>query len=430
MMHDWFLESKLGIFIHWGIYSVKGVGESWSFYHDSISYEDYMAQLDGFTASSYDPRAWARLFKKAGAKYAVLTTKHHDGVALWDTQANDLSTVHKTPAGRDLITPYVEALRAEDLKVGFYYSHLDWSHPDYATVWRPDEREKQDQIKKNRFTHPSGPEDPEAWEIFLQFHRAQLEELTRDFGPIDLLWFDGDWERDVEQWRFRELRSWLDQNSPQSILNSRMWGLGDYATPEQGIPVIPPRGPWEFCVTMNRSWGYQPQDTEYKSIEQLIWMFAETIGLGGNMLLGIGPKEDGTIVPEEVERLEGLGAWISGKEEAIYPTVAGLPRGHYYGPSTLSKDRKAIYLFQFGRPTMPIPLKGLRSKVKKISVLATGQELSYRFMGGAPWLNIPGVLWIDLPREYCDPVATVLKIELAEELDLYREEGQTITHNE
>ena len=131
-------------------------------------------------------------------------------------------------------------------------------------------------------------------------------------------------------------------------------------------------------------------------------------------------------MPEEVERLEVEPDF--GKEEAIYPTVAGAP-GALLWSIYLSKIAN-IYLFQFGRPTMPIPLKGLRSKVKKISVLATGQELSYRFMGGAPWLNIPGVLWIDLPREYCDPVATVLKIELAEELDLYREEGQTITHNE
>lgn len=430
MMHDWFLEAKLGIFIHWGIYAVKGVGESWSFYHNSISYEDYMAQLDGFTAKNYDPKAWAELFKKAGAKYAVLTTKHHDGVALWDTKANDLSVIHKTPAGRDLITPYVDALREQDLRVGLYYSHLDWSHPDYATIWRTDEREKQDQIKKNRFTHPSGAEDFEAWERFLQFHRGQMEELIAEFGPVDLLWFDGDWERDVDQWKFKEFREWLDKESPQTILNSRMWGLGDYATPEQGIPVVPPKGPWEFCVTMNRSWGYQPRDTEYKSVEQLIWMFAETIGLGGNMLLDIGPMEDGTIPPEEVERLEGLGAWISGNEEAIYPTTAGLPRGHFYGPSTISRDQKNIFLFQFGQSKMPIPVKGLRSKIKSVSVLKSGEELKHKMIGGASWFNIPGVLWIDLPVEHCDPVATVIKIELENPVDLYREEGQAITDNQ
>lgn len=430
MMQDWFKQAKLGIFIHWGIYAVKGVGESWSFYHGSISYEDYMAQCEGFTAKNYDPEAWAELFKRAGARYAVLTTKHHDGVALWDTKQNDLSVVKKTPAGRDLIKPYVEALRKNDLKVGLYYSHLDWSHPDYATVYRPDEREKQDTLQKNRFTHPSGPEDPEAWERFVKFHRAQLEELLTNFGPVDLLWFDGDWERSSEQWRFPEMRRWLDENYPNTILNSRMWGLGDYATPEQGIPVIPPKGPWEYCVTMNNSWGYQPRDIYYKSPEMIIWMFCETIGLGGNMLLDIGPMEDGTIPPEEVKRLEKLGQFISGNEEAIYPTTAGLPRGHFYGPTTLAQDRSTIYLFQFGKPQGEIPVKGIRNKVKRISVLKSGAELTHKKLGGAPWLNIPGILWIDLPEELCEAPATVIKLELEGELDLYREQGAVITDNE
>jgi alpha-L-fucosidase len=134
MMQQWFPDAKLGIFIHYGIYAVKGIDESWSFFNGKVTYDEYMEQLSEFTASNYDPEAWAELFERVGAKYAVLTTKHHDGVALWDTKANDFSVVHQTPAGRDLITPYVEALRRHNLKVGFYFSHLDWSHPDYATI--------------------------------------------------------------------------------------------------------------------------------------------------------------------------------------------------------------------------------------------------------------------------------------------------------
>ena len=128
---DWFEDAKLGIFIHWGIYAVNGIDESWSFYNDYIPYQEYMKQLDGFTASNYDPDYWAKLIKESGAKYAVLTSKHHDGVALWDTKQNDLSVVKKTPAKRNLIKPFVNALRKNKLKVGLYYSHLDWSHPDY-----------------------------------------------------------------------------------------------------------------------------------------------------------------------------------------------------------------------------------------------------------------------------------------------------------
>jgi alpha-L-fucosidase len=135
MMQPWFPDAKLGIFIHYGIYAVKGIAESWSFWSGQIGYDDYMSQLEGFTAANYDPEAWAELFARAGAKYAVITTKHHDGVALWDTQVNDLSVVKRTPAGRDLIGPFVQALRRHGLKVGFYFSHLDWSHPDYASVY-------------------------------------------------------------------------------------------------------------------------------------------------------------------------------------------------------------------------------------------------------------------------------------------------------
>ena len=431
MMQPWFPDAKLGIFIHYGIYAVKGIPESWAFFNGQISYPDYMSQLDGFTASNYDPEAWADLFEKAGARYAVLTTKHHDGVALWDTHASDLSVVKKTPAKRDLITPYVEALRRHSLKVGFYFSHLDWSHPDYATV-RP---VRDDQVVTatehlnldyNRFSSPpAGDESPERWESFLRFHREQLKELSSQFGPIDLLWFDGDWERTAEQFRMKELRDQLHAWQPNVILNSRMLGYGDYATPEQGIPIAPPTGPWEFCVTVNDSWGYQVQDHNHKSVRQIVRMFAETIGMGGNLLLDVGPKEDGTILPEQEERLLGLGNWIRPNAEAIYDTVAGLPAGHFYGASTLSKDRETLYLFFFDRPIDGIAVKGIRNKVKKARIVASGTELKHRKIGGADWDNIPGVLWVDVPEDEVDSNATVIALELERPLDLYTGTGRS-----
>ena len=211
-MQPWFPDAKLGIFIHYGIYAVDGVAESWSFWNRSVPYDKYMAQLDGFTASKYDPEAWADLFERAGARYAVLTTKHHDGIALWDTDANDLSVVKKTPAGRDLIGPYVEALRHHGLKVGFYFSHLDWSHPDYASVYPTRDSEEQTGTERyaNRFSYPErGKENPEAWARFLAFHRAQIHELNERYGPVDLWWFDGEWERDPEQFDMAGLRDEL-----------------------------------------------------------------------------------------------------------------------------------------------------------------------------------------------------------------------------
>ncbi|SKA76109.1 alpha-L-fucosidase [Caloramator quimbayensis] len=429
MMQQWFEDAKLGIFIHWGIYAVKGVSESWSFYHGSISYEDYMKQCDGFTAKNYDPEYWAELFKNIGAKYAVLTTKHHDGVALWDTKLSDLNVVKKTPAGKDLVRPFAEAMRKEGIKVGLYFSHIDWSHPDYASILREDEREAGESFKKHKYTHPEGEEDFEAWERFLKFHRGQLEELMTNFAPVDLLWFDGDWEKSAQQWRMKELREFLHKLNPNVVLNSRMWGYGDYKTPEQGIPIIRPEGPWEFCVTINDSWGYQHKDKNYKSVRQLIRMFADCIGMGGNMLLDIGPMEDGSIDKEQEKRLLGLGEWINKHKEAIYETKAGLPLGHFYGPTTLSKDNKTLYLFCFDKPYDDIPVKGIRNKIKKISVLGSEKELSYKKIGGAPWVNIPGILWIDVEDEFIDKNCTVIKVEFEEELDLYREAGQNIELN-
>lgn len=429
MMQQWFKEAKLGIFIHWGIYAVKGVGESWSFYHGSISYEDYMDQCNGFTAENYDPKAWAKLFKQVGARYSVITTKHHDGVALWDTKLNDLSVVKKTPAKRDLIKPWVEAMREQGIKVGLYYSHLDWSHPDYASILREDERENLDKLVRHKYTHPVGEEDFEAWNRFLEFHRGQLKELMTEFAPVDLLWFDGDWEKSAKQWKMPELREFLHKLNPNVVLNSRMWGYGDYKTPEQGIPILKPEGPWEFCVTLNDSWGYQHKDKNYKSVRQLVRMFAECIGMGGNMLLDIGPMADGTIDPEQEKRLVGFGEWINKHEEAIFDTEAGLPLGHFYGPSTLSKDKKTMYLFCFDRPYDSIPVKGIRNNIKRVSTVGSNVELSCKSIGGAPWLNIPGILWIDVPENSLDKNCTVIKVEFEEELDLYRGVGQNIESN-
>ncbi len=177
-----------------------------------------MAQLGGFTASRHGPDAWAELFVRAGARYAVLTAKHHDGVALWDTKANDLSVTERTPAARDLITPYVDVLRRRDIKVGPYYSHLDWSHPDYATVRPPDQVPAE---RGNRYSMPAaGQEQPERRQAFLAFHRAQVHELLERFRP-DLLWFDGEWERTPEQWGMAEPADELRALSPYTVVNGR-----------------------------------------------------------------------------------------------------------------------------------------------------------------------------------------------------------------
>ncbi|MFF3906909.1 alpha-L-fucosidase [Streptomyces sp. NPDC001848] len=413
-MQPWFLDAKLGIFVHWGIYAVDGVQESWSFYDGIVPHDQYMAQLERFTGAKYDPKAWADLFARAGAKYAVLTSRHHDGVALWDTRYGDLDL------GRDYIGPYAEALREKGLKVGLYYSHSDWNHPDYASTRKPG---RPPELEDNRYSEVAAEdEDLQAWERFIAYRDGQVRELAARYRP-DLMWFDGEWDRSEEQWRIPELAALIRSYVPDVVFNARMLSEGDYATPEQGAPIVPPEGPWELCLTINDSWGYQHHDHNHKSLSQLIRYFTETIGAGGNLLLDVGPMEDGTIPRPQVERLEGLGEWIRKHAEAVYGTVRGLPAGHHHGPSTLSADRRTLYLTLFDIPRAEIGVRGLATKVRRVSVLGTGTELGHRVVGGLH--EAVGVLWVDPPAAAdLDPYATVLAVELDGELELYRGSGR------
>lgn len=428
-MQQWFTDAKLGIFIHYGIYAVKGIAESWSFFNGRISYEDYMSQLDGFTASNFDAEYWADLIEKSGAKYAVLTTKHHDGVALFDTQYSDLNVVKRTPAKRDIVKEFYEAIQKRGIRSGVYFSLIDWSHPDYPSVYEGGVV-PEDLSKVNKFHAPTdGVQDEAKWKRFLEFNNNQLRELLTNYGKIDLLWFDGDWERSAEQWNLPEFKHYLQSFNPDIIINSRLQGHGDYKTPEQGIPITRPVGPWEFCTTINSSWGYQHKDNNYKSLKQILRMFVDCISMGGNMLLDIGPMEDGTIPERQVETLLGLGKWIKEHEEAIYGTEDGIMQRYWAGGSTLSKDKKTLYLFVHDTPQESVCLKGLSTPIKRITVLHSGKELTHEVHGGVPWFNIPGTTWINITPEDAHEHITVIKVELEDEIDMYGGSGAVVTHN-
>jgi len=409
----WFKDAKLGIFIHWGIYSVNGIDESWSFYNNYIPYNEYMRQANGFTAKNYNPEYWAKLIKESGAKYSVITTKHHDGVALWNTKQSNLNVIKKTKAKTDLITPFVKALRNEHLKVGLYYSLLDWSHPDYPNFTRTKKRYENDETK---------------WKKFIKFNFGQLKELTQ-FNP-DLYWFDGDWEQSANKWKAQEIRELLLKETPTTIINSRLQGYGDYATPEQGVPITKPKNNyWELCMTMNNSWGYQPNDQNYKSVNQIIRIFVDCLSMGGNLLLDIAPKPDGTIPEEQVNILKGLGRWTTKHKEAIYKTRAGIPHGHFNGYTTLSKDKNILYLYVDNKPNGPLLIKGLKNNINRIWVVGNGTKLSHQVVGKQYWSKVPGLLYIDLPEKVQDKDVTVIALLLDGEVNLYREEGQKIESN-
>lgn len=413
---QWFDDAKLGIFIHWGIYAVKGVSESWSFYNNYLPYDEYMAQCAGFTASQYDPKAWVDLIKESGAQYTVITTKHHDGVALWDTKSGQLSVVRNTPAKRDLLTPFCKEVRKAGLRLGLYYSLLDWSHEDYPNFTKTTQR------YDNR-------QDVARWQRFVDFNKAQLTELSKAYKP-DLYWFDGDWEQSAEDWHAAEVMSLLRGFNKDIVVNSRITGYGDYATPEQGIPVVRPADRyWELCQTMNDSWGYQHTDHNFKTPYQLLRTFCDCLSMGGNLLLDFGPREDGTIPDEEVAILKEFGRWTKKHKEAIYGTRAGIPTEHFQGYSSLNQAGDILYLYLPYRPTGPIEIKGLVNKVNRVWVVGAGNMLQYKVFNKNYWSEVPGNLYIDVPESVLDPQVTVIAVLLDGPAKLYRGAGQVISVN-
>jgi alpha-L-fucosidase len=407
---QWFADAKLGIFIHWGIYAVNGVDESWSFYNKKISHADYMKQLKGFTASNYHTEEWAALVKESGARYAVFTTKHHDGVALWPTKEKHYSVIKNTPAKRDVATPFFKALDQYGIKKGAYFSLIDWSHPDYPAFLKD----------SNRY---NVKDDPKRWQRFLKFYQSQINEVNNAYQP-DLWWFDGDWEHNAEEWQAATVRKNILQVKPDAIINGRLQGYGDYETPEQNFPVTRPQfNWWELCMTINNNWGYQPQDTFWKTPYEIITIFADAISNGGNLLLDIGPMQDGTIPPQQVHVLKELGQWNKKHEEAIFGTLGGMPQGHFYGPTTLSKDSSTLYLFLPGKVNGSVMVKGLKNKIKNIRVVGTPQTLQHKVVGKIFWSPVPGLVYIDVPQTVGDKYMSVLAVELEGPISLYKGHG-------
>lgn len=416
---EWFSEAKLGIFIHWGIYSRGDWSESWAFHNKRVSVEDYFAQEKDFTASSYNPEEWVDLIEESGARYTVITTKHHDGFALWDTKAGKVSAVKSSPAGRDLITPFVDEVRKRDnLRLGLYFSLIDWPHKDYPNIFR--EGPAKYDIHK----------DPKKWQRFLDFNDAQMAELATAYNP-DLWWFDGDWEFSSDDWKAPQIVEKLRGYNSGVIINSRIQGNGDYATPELGVPVAKPEAQWwETCMTINDSWGFQKKDTDFKSVQTCLSMLVDCMSKGGNLLLDIGPRADGSIPEEEVAMLKAMGRWTKKHAEAIYSTRAGIPAGHVHAYTTLNKAGDVLYLYLPYTPKESIELKGLKTKVKNVRVVGSDKLLDWKLYNDIDWSEVPGVYYINVPSDVCDENITVLAVELEGPLKLYRGSGQVISYNQ
>ncbi len=412
MTNRWFDSARFGMFIHWSPISQRGWELSWPLvggvpvlpYSTGVAVDDYYSKALDFCPAPGAAKELMRLARRAGMRYAVLTTKHHDGFAMWPTKQTEFS-IAQTPYEGDIVGEYVEAAREEGLRVGFYHSLSDWHHPDYPAFREED---------KPYFSFLG--RRSETWDAYIDVLFGQVRELLTNYGAVDVLWFDGQWERTVEEWRADELVSMIRELQPDILVNDRLPGMGDYTTPEQAIPATTPEGRWETCMTMNKSWGYCPDDTEYKSSRELVHTLAETAGKGGNLLLNVSPRGDGSLPAEQIERIDMVGEWMDRNAGAIHDTQAGLDAWQFYGPSTRAGDK--IYLICPWRPYEQVVVRGLPiRRVARAAHLATEAELPMvtRATVEQEITRDPiGEVVIGLPENLIDPMATVIALEVSQ----------------
>ena len=375
----WFREARFGMFIHWGLYSQLGRHE-WVMNRERIPVEEYEK-----LASTWKPKPnaagdWAKLAKRAGMRYMVMTTKHHEGFCLFDSKLTDYNAAKCGP-GRDLVAEFVEAARAEGLKVGFYYSLMDWHHPDGA-------RCKKDEAARRRF---------------VDYIHGQVRELCTNYGKIDIMWYDVAWPLDAEEWESAKMNAMVRQLQPDIIINNRSKLPEDFDTPEQHITPSREGRAWEACMTFNDSWGYTPIDTNYKSAWHVVSMLRQVAAGGGNLLLNIGPKPDGS-VPEICEQeLLKVWEWLQQYGPAVYEATDPIEQ-EWMITGAFTRKGNTLYFHCNRWPGEELAIGGLVNKVLKARLMG-GPEVKFTQVRDRLVLH-------GLPKEAPNPLATVIELKV------------------
>jgi alpha-L-fucosidase len=394
----WWTEDRFGMFIHFGLYAEVSRGE-WVKKNERIPDEDYQKYFEQFNPDLYNPREWARMAKQAGMKYAVMTAKHHEGFCLFDSKFTDYKSTN-TPFRKDLMKEFVEAFRAEGLKVGFYYSLLDWHHPDYS-IDRAHPRSvktaaQYDSINRTRDMNK-----------YRQYVKDQVRELLTNYGKIDLIWLDfsfpkGEYGKCRKDWDSENLLKMVRELQPKIIVNDRLDlddvpGGWDFKTPEQYKPsewlqINGKRVPWEVCQTFSGSWGYNRDETTWKDSKQLIGQLIESVSKGGNLLLNVGPTGRGTLDYRAQDRLSSMGDWMNVCGRSIYgctqaPEEFKAPDNSLltYNPVT-----KRLYIHLLDWPLGQLILDGYAGKIKYAQLLNDASEIAMSNVRNTIWLEEPG----------------------------------------
>lgn len=422
---SWFVHDRFGMFIHWGLYAMPGRHE-WIKNKERIPEEKYDKYFKYFNPDLYDPKEWARQAKAAGMKYVVLTTKHHEGFCMFDSKYTDYKCTN-TKAGRDLVKEYVDAFRAEGLHIGFYYSLLDWHHPDYVIdhIHPRAYDENVDELNKGRDMHK-----------YAEYMRNQVTELLTNYGKIDILWFDFSFGpsanpprpwmtgKGKDDWEAEELIATARRLQPGIIIDNRTGIEQDLRTPEQYQPQVWPKDEngnlcvWEACQTFSGSWGYYRDEMTWKSPEMLIEMLINTVALGGNLLMNVGPTSRGYLDHRAEAALKVYADWMKYNSRSIYGCTMAEPE--FKAPNgckfTQSEDGKRLYIHLFDYPFQFLELPGFAGKVDYAQFLHDGSELLFvegdtgHFSDGKT--NASDVLFIKLPVVKPNVIVPVIELFL------------------
>jgi alpha-L-fucosidase len=398
---QWFQDARFGMFIHWGVYSVLGDGE-WVMNNRKIPIADYEKLPALFNPMEFNAAEWVALAKAAGMKYITITSKHHDGFAMFDSTVSDYDIVDRTPYKKDVLKALAEECRKQGVKLFFYYSQLDWHHPDYF----PRGRTGQDAGRPDRGTFPK----------YLEYMNAQLRELLTNYGEIGGIWFDGWWDRPDADWQLDRTYSLIHQLQPQALIGSNHHRRPNPGEDFQMFEKDLPGGrtaefnkdseignlPLETCETMNGAWGFNITDRRYKSTRDLVRYLVRAAGSNANFLLNVGPMPNGRIQPEFVTRLHEMGSWLAKNGESIYGTQGGPVAPHLWGVTTQKENHVYVHILDGEDPALLIP--PLSGKVRGARLLATGAPVEFT-------QSDVGVV-LKVPRTATDPIDTIVALDL------------------
>ncbi|MET8340852.1 alpha-L-fucosidase [Streptosporangium canum] len=413
----WFTDARFGLFVHWGLHSLAARHE-WVQKHEAIPTEEYGRYLEYFDPDLFDPVAWAETAWQAGMRYTVITTKHHEGFCLWDSDLTDFKAT-SAPAGRDLLAEFTDAFRARGFKIGFYYSLIDWRHPEFPVdQYHP---HSEDELAKA---------EPRDMGKYVEYMNGQVTELLTRYGQIDIIWFDYSYNRPgvwggkgPDDWESENLLKLARDLQPGILVNNRLGIPGDFATPEQFQPSNPPTQDgepivWEACHTLNGSWGYDRDNHRFKSPDLLARMLIDSVAKNGNVLLNVGPNGRGELEPTAVERLSALAGWMRLHERSI----RGAGASDFQAPTDMRFTQRGnrLYLHLYTWPLKHVHLQDMAGKVAYAQFLHDASEVGLKWHGGAVHSQLEDssitedTLTLIVPEQKPDVLVPVIELFLEE----------------